>query len=90
MKKYIALLLIAAGSIMQAVVVDKITISNGNIIAYSHGARHMIKAKNYGKAMKAAFQENPNARWRSFSIGSKTYTMSHPTAQWACSRLNEC
>ena len=80
-------MLITACSMIQAVVVDKINISDGNIIAYSHGVRHTIKAQDYGKAMAKALKEKPHALWRSFNIGSKTYTMSHPTAQWACKRL---
>ena len=90
MKKYILLIIISSYSMIQAVVIDKVNISKGNIIAYSHGTRHAIKGQEYGKAMAKALKEKPHARWRSFNIGSETYTMSHPTAQWVCNGLNVC
>jgi hypothetical protein len=91
MKKIVVVSVITLMVIMmQAVVIDKVKLANGHIIAYSQGARHEINAQEYGNAINNARSNNDHGRWISFLIGNRIFTMSSPTSEWACKRLNVC
>ena len=62
--------------------IDKVSVKNGTVHAYSLDNRILIPTDTLKVALKKALEANPKKRWIALNIGTETHTISNPTAVW--------